>query len=495
MRGKIQNSKFKMRTLCVLAVLVAAPVVSGADQPPEVPPPKAVHLPQPAIRVLPNGLKVAVIERHSLPVLTLRLVVESGAEADPPTLPGAAQLVASVLNQGTTHRSAQEIARAVDHVGGTMETGAEWDDSFVALSVLADHTEFAFDFVADVVMRPAFAPEEIERQRQQALSALEIALNDPAYVADTVFDCLMFAGTPYGHPEDGTPEAVRRITGEDIRAFYSRHYRPSNSILAVVGDINADRAFELAAKYFSAWQADASAARGPSVPPVENHGQDAHATWRLVVIDKPDAVQTEMRVGNRGLARGSPDYLALTVANQTLGGPATNRLYRALRIEHGLTYSASSELDCYKSLGSWESKTSTRTLETVKGVRVMLDEMKHLRDHAISDYELHTAQSYLVGHLALEVESSSGLATQLLNLLVYNLPLDYWDRFPERIAALDDEQVLNSTQRYLDLDQAVIVLVGNSASFSRELKKVGEFRVIPIHNLDLGSPDLVRVGR
>lgn len=490
--------------LCGAGLFHIAMSVYAADLPPAVPPPKAIHLPLPAIRVLPNGLKVAVIERHSLPILTLRLVIESGAEADPPNLPGTAQLVASLLNQGTAQRSAQEIARTIDHVGGTIDTGADYDDSFVAFRVLTDHIELAFDLVADMVARPAFSPTEIDRQRRQALSALEVAQNDPAYVADTAFTRLLYAGTHYSHPADGTPDALRRITAEDIRGFYSRNYRPANSILAVVGDIGPDRAFALASQYFSVWHESAADATGvqparaaptsPGFPPTMPDPLEAAEARRVLVIDKPDAVQTEIRVGTRGLARTSPDYPALTVANQILGGPATNRLYRALRIEHGLTYSASSELECYKSVGDWTSKTSTRTSETMKGVHVMLEEMKSLRDHPISDYELHTAQSYLTGHLALDTESSGELATQMLILMLYNLPLDYWDRFPQRIGELGADDVLNATRHYLDVERNVIVLVGNAASFSRELKKLGDFRVIPIHDLDFGSATLVRTG-
>lgn len=475
----------------MIAVLLAAGCVARADEPPEVPPPKPSHLPQPAVRNLPNGLKVVVIERHALPILTLRLVVESGPEADPPALPGVAQLVAALVNQGTIHRSAQEIAQAIDHVGGTMDTGAEWDDSYVALSVLTDHTDFAFDLVSDLAMNAALAPDEIERQRKQALSALEIARDDPAYVADTVLECALFTGTTYGHPEDGALEAVPRITAEDIRAFYSRYYRPANSILAVVGDITADRAFELAARYFSSWH-DNPAGTPQSGAPAAAAPSGTANTQHILVIDKPDAVQTEVRVGDRGVVRGDSNYLALTVANQILGGPASNRLYQALRIEHGLTYSASSEVESYRSLGSWESKTSIRTAETVKGLRMMLDEMKRLRDHPITDFELHTAQSYLTGHLALEVESSSGLTTQMLNLLVYNLPLDYWDQFPGRVNALDQKEVLMATNHYLDLDHDIIVLVGNAAAFSNDLKKLGEFQIIPIHDLDFSSPTLER---
>ena len=475
-------------------LFLALATVSAVDFPPTVPPPRAFQMPLPAVHVLPNGMRVAVIERHGLPIITLHFVVRAGAEADPPNLPGTAQLAAGLLNQGTAQRTAQEIAQTIDHVGGTINTGADWDNSFAEISLLTDHTELAFDLLSDMVLHPAFAPLEIERQRKQTLSALAVAQNDPAYIADAVFDRLTFAGTPYGHPPDGTAEAVRRITGKDIREFYLQNYHPSNSILVIVGDIHADEADNLASKFFAGWQQDGQPSSAQRTANAISQGGDAEAliARRIVVIDKPDAVQTEIRIGNRAISRNSADYLALTVANQILGGPATNRLYKALRTDHGLTYSASSELDCYRTLGSWEGKTFTRTAETMKSVHLVLDQMKRLRDHSISGGELQTAQSYLTGHLALEVESSEGIATQMLNLMVYDLPLDYWNHFPEDLRTLQAEEVLNATRRYLDPARDVIVLVGNAAAFSGELKKLGEFRVIPIQRVELDSPDLER---
>lgn len=424
-----------------------------------------------------------VVERRSLPLVTVRLVVAAGAESDPPDFPGTAQLVSVLLTQGTINRSAQQIAAAIDDVGGTIATGAEWDHSFATLSVLADHTDLAFDLLADITVRPAFTPLEVERKRKQTLSALEVLRNDPDYLADMAFHRMVFAGTPYSHPPEGTLEALRRVTPRELRDFHARHYRPSNSILLVVGDIGADEAFSRAERLFNDWE-DRPA---PPSPP-------GTVSWvrarRVVVIDKPDAVQTEIRVGNLGIRRDSPDYYALTVANQILGGPAANRLFKALRSQYGLAYGASSDLICHRTLGSWVAKTSTRTSESIQSLELVLEQMQRLSDHAIADYELQTAQGYLVGHMALEFESSEHVAGQILELLVHNLPLDYWNRFPDKVRALETRDVLAATRRYLDPALNLIVLVGNAAGFSRELKKLGPVRVIPLRSLDFGSPNL-----
>jgi len=212
----------------------------------------------------------------------------------------------------------------------------------------------------------------------------------------------------------------------------------------------------------------------------------------VIAVDKPDAVQTEIRIGNLGVPRNSPDYLALSVANEILGGPSENRLFKALRTRQGLTYGASSDLVCRRNLGAWVAKTFTRTAETLKSAHIALEQMKSLRDHEISRQEMETAQSYLVGHLALEFETSQDVASQVLELIQNGLPLDYWNRYPERIQALTSGDVWNATQRYLDPDRNVIVLVGNVSDFKKDLKKLGPAQVIPLSEMDFGSPDLVR---
>jgi zinc protease len=396
--------------------------------------------------------------------------------------------VSALLNQGTTSRSAIQIAEAIDSAGGTIDTGADWDTSYVELSVLSDHTETAFDLIADMIRQPAFAPSEVERKRTQTLSALEVAYQDPGYLADTTFDNLTFSGTAYGHPQDGTTESVARLTADGLRAFHDRYYRPENTILAAVGDITPDQAFALAQKFFGDWPRATTREGKPDV----SHPADELTGPRIVAIEKPDAVQTEIRVGSAGISRDSKDYVALTVANQVLGGPAANRLFSALRTRRGLTYGASSELDCYQTAGSWEAKTFTRTAETVKTLKVILSEVHELHDHPITQNELQTAKSYLIGHLALQFESSDSVAAQVLDLMVYGLPLDYWNRFPAEVEALTVEDVQAAIRRTLDPDRPVIVLVGNVEDFMKDLKKLGPARAIPLSTLDFGSVNLER---
>jgi zinc protease len=469
------------RAIPILALLLMAPVgAAGRELPPTIPPPRHVTLPTPAVHTLPNGLRVLVIERRSLPVVTLRLTVKSGAAADPAGLPGLAEMVAALLNQGTARRTAQDISETIDQMGGTVDTVAEWDDSCATLTVLSDHTERAFEILADMVIHPTFPAEEVDRQRKQTLSALEVLQDDPSSIADRVFDLLVFAGTPYGHSLDGTPESLRRMAPSDLTAFHQAHYSPGNSVLSLVGDVSEEDGLKLARKFFGSWEKGQGSARPAEFPAPEERGQ-------VVVIDKPDAVQTEIRVGTRGIPRASPDYEALTVVNQVLGGAATNRLFKTLRSQQGLTYGASSELECNRFSGSWVAKTSTRTSGTGRALEMILEQMKRLRERPISDAELSTTRSYLLGHMALEFETPESLAEHTVDLMVDGLPRDTWNRFGERIEQLRAEDVFAATRGALGAGDDIIVLVGDASAFRTDLKKLGPLRIIPLGDLDFGA--------
>jgi zinc protease len=468
-----------------ILVLLAVPALAR-DFPPSVPPPKPMVIPTPAVRTLSNGLQVVVVERHTLPLITLRLVVKSGAECDPPNLPGTAALVNGLLTEGTARRTSRQIAEAIDSAGGVADNDVDWDSSYLSLSVLTDSANLAFDLVSDMTVHPAFQPAEIERQRKQILSGLQVAQDDPSYMADMAVQNSVFSGTAYGHPEDGTLESVRHITAQDLRDFHRHYYQPANCILVIVGDITTKDAMELAARYFSGWKDGSEPAPAPSGAPA------SFGERQVVAIDKTDAVQTEIRIGNRGVPRDSPDYLALSVANEILGGPSENRLFKALRTRQGLTYGASSDIVCRRHLGAWVAKTMTRTPETVKSAHIALEQMQTLQEHGINRQELDTAQSYLVGHLALEFETSENVAGKLLELIQNGLPLDYWNRYPDAIQALTTDEVGAAAKRYLDADHDVVVLVGNISEFKKDLKKLGNVRIIPLSDVDFGSPDLVR---
>jgi zinc protease len=301
--------------LCT-SVLLAAPIAAQVQWPTERPPrpltARGVDFPSYQMRTLPNGLQVVVVSHHEQPSVSLRLLVKAGAAHDPKDKPGVASMTAGLLDQGTTTRKSQEISSAIESVGGGIGVGAGNDLTFVNSISLKNDLSLALELVSDIVRNPTFAQEELDRIRPQLLSSMQVSYDDPDYIADVVMDRLVYGFHPYGRPSSGTPQSAAAITRDDLVAFHKAHYVPSNAILAVVGDITAEDAFARVEKAFGAW--------APAAPSVVSFPEPPDPTRRVVVVDKPGAVQTEIRVGHIGVPRNHPDYMALNLAIRILGG-------------------------------------------------------------------------------------------------------------------------------------------------------------------------------
>lgn len=476
--------------LLTVVSLASAQTRDWPSEPPPRPlPAREVKFPPYEVRTLANGLQVLVVLHHEQPAVSVRMLVRAGAAYDPPRKGGVATLTAALLDQGTTTKSAQQIADTIDYIGGGMGTGAGSDLSFINVVVMKDSFGLAMDLLADVARNPAFAQDEIDRQRQQALSALQVSQNDPDYVASMVFDRLVYGFHPYGLPNSGTAESLGSLTRDDLQAFHRRYFVPNNVILAIVGDVTGDEAFAAADRVFANWtRGDVSAPKLPEPPP---------PTRRIVIVDKPDAVQTEMRVGHLGIPRKHQDYMAVDLAFKILGGEGSNRLHRVLRSERGLTYGASADIQTLKQGGDFVAETDTRTDTTGEALRLMVEEFSRLQRERVHERELADAQAYLAGNFPLTIETPDAIATQVLNAVFYELPLDEIATFRERVQAVTPDDVQRVARAYVKPDRLSIVLVGNASGFMSQLKGLGfsDYEVIPIDQLDLTSVTLKREGR
>lgn len=478
--------------LVAAAVLIAAPVRAQeppawpSERPPQPLPARDVKFPPYQVRTLPNGLQVIAVSHHEQPAVSLRLIVRAGGAQDPDNRPGLATLAATLLDQGTTTKSAEQVAQAIDSIGGAMGVGAGLDLSSVFAAVMKDSLNVGLDLVADVARNPAFAPDEIERQRQQMISAMKVSYEDPDFIAGTVFDRLVYGFHPYGKPDAGTPESLGAITRADLQAFHKQWFVPNNAILAIVGDVTAAEAFAGATRAFGNWaRADVPAAAPSAVPPPAR---------RVVVIDRPGAVQTEIRVGHVGVPRKHPDFLALDVALKILGGEGGNRLYRVLRSDRGLTYGAEANLHALKDAGDIVASTDTRSDTTSEALRLIVDEFARIRRERVNPRELADAQAYLTGSFPLTIETPGAIALQVLNAVVYGLDLEELENYRERVNRITPDDIQRVAQQYLHPDRLSIVLVGDASIFAKQLPAVGFERVeqIPLTQLDLTAPDLRR---
>ncbi len=489
----------KSTTRAAAALSLALPLafqvtVHGASQEvmnkkptyPPVQPAKDFHFPAFEQKTLANGLQVVVIEHHEIPAVTVEMLFRAGKAFTPATKAGLPTATAQLLHEGTTSRSSQQIAQAIDSVGGSLSTYSSWDSAAALLQVTSDQLGPGLDLLADVVQRPNFPAEELERWRHQALNNLQVQQEDASYLADAAFERALFTDHPYGLPEEGTPESVQGLTRDDLVSFHREHYVPNEAIIAVVGDVQAADAFARVERAFGAWT------RGSEheIPKVEPERREKH---RIVVIDMPDAVQSEIRVGQIGIPFADPDFFAADVYNSILGGGSSSRLYQEVRNKRGLSYSAGSGFLKAIQSGPFDASASTKTESTTEALTVMLDTMETLEKAPVPPAELEARKTYLSGVFPLQIETPRGIADKVLEALKYGLGREFIESYRGRIDAVTAEQVRSFAERRMHPESSLIVVVGNAGVFLPELqKKLGPAEVIPYQELDLLRTDLRR---
>jgi zinc protease len=478
----------------VAFVLARALAGAPAQEWPRESPPRPltshpVDFPPYELRTLKNGLQVLVVPHHEQPSVSFRLVIRAGAMQEPAEKPGVASLVATLLNQGTASRSSAEIASLIDSAGGIIGVGSGNELSNVYGAVIKDRTDLAMGLAADLVEHPAFAAGEIDRQRRQALSSLQVSYDDPDYIASLVFDRLVFGFHPYGRPNEGTPESIPRITRDDLVAFHRAWYVPNNALLAIVGDLSVEEAFAAAERAFGGWARGQVPATTPVDPPAP--------TRRVVVVDRPGSAQTEIRVGSLAVMRTDTDFLTFDIATRILGGEGANRLFGVLRTDRGLTYGASAELHAYKNAGELVADTNTRSEATGETLRLMVDEFARLAREPVHPAELRGAQDFVAGNFPLTIETPAAIAQQVLAELFYGLDLHEIETYRDRVNQITVAEIQRVARKFIRPDQLSIVLVGDASKFADQLKALGfgDFERIPLSDLDLNSPGLRRGGR
>jgi len=466
---------------------VVPPGVKLAPQIPGPGAPTPYHFPSAATKTLPNGLKVFVVSDRREPAVAARLIIFSaGGIDDPAGSPGVSQMTANLLTQGTKRRSAQDIADAIDFVGGQLTAQAGKDATTITLNVVKKDLNLGLDLMSDVVLHPAFKPEELDRRREQVLSSLTVQYSNPDYLASLTFNHVVYSGSPYGWPIEGTPDTVKKLKSEDLAKFHDAHYAPNQGFLAFAGDIAPEEAFALAEKYFGDWAKIDLPAATPAVPaPIS--GQ------HIWLIDKPDAVQTQIRVGKLGVRRADPELIPLQVTNRIFGGGYNSRLNTEVRVKKGLTYGAFSSFTPRRFAGSFTAGTFTRTAATVEASKLVVDLMAKIATGDITPKELDFARDYLAGVYPIETETAEQVADRVLTAAAFELPADYNSTYPERVRSVSASDAKAIAQRYFTTKDLDIVLVGNVSQFRDELKKEfpgAQFTEIAADQLDATRPDL-----
>jgi zinc protease len=441
-----------------------------------------VSFPKPAEKTLLNGLRVIVIERSGAPLIAAQLIIKNGGEVDPPELAGLSNITADLLTKGTEKRSATQIAEAIEALGGSLDSSARWDASRVGVNVMSSKIAPATEILADVVRRPTFKEDEIERLRQQTLDDLIVELGEPGSIARYVAARIVFGDAPYGKPLGGTSETIARITRNDIVKFHSRYYRPDNAILVLGGNIKAKDAFKLAQQYFGDWKKPSEPLPAMSTPkPMAAVGP------RVIVIDKPDAGQAAVAVVRTGITRRDPDYFIGIVTNSVLSG-YSGRLNQEIRIKRGLSYGAGSSLDARRDTGPFTASAQTKNQSAAQVAELLMKEVRRLSTEPVPDIEMIPRKAVVIGNFARNLETASGLVAQVGSLALYGISFDEINRYISAVQAISGSDVQRFSGKRLDPKTASIVIVGNAKEFLPELRKqYPQLEVIPVAELDLNT--------
>ena len=431
-----------------------------------------VKLPRAEEATLSNGLRVVLLPSDKVPTFNMQLVVLSGGLSDKPDHRGIASFTATLLREGTTKRSSKDIAEQVDALGATLTTnsGLSSMTSVVSTSGLVETLDQTLELFADVIRNPTFPQSEVDKYRTRALAQIQFQRSIPQFLAQEQFNKAIY-GTSHPASLIAPPaESLKKLATKDLADFHSTYYRPNNAILAIVGDVTLKGIMPKLEKAFGDWQkADVPQATIPAVP--------AQADARIYLIDRPGSVQTVLQLGTLGIERTSPDYFALLMANRVLGGGPTGRLFLNLREDKGYTYGAYSNFGGSRFRGTWVASSEVRTDVTQGAMKEFMYELTRLRNDKVDAEELENAKRGIIGSFALSLEQPGSLLQNIITQKLYNLPADYWDTYPQRVAAITADDVQRAAQKYLDMNHLQIVAVGDASKAREILSQYGKVEV------------------
>ena len=463
------------------AVLLASPLAAqelDRSVPPAPGPTPEVAMPDVQVRTLPNGLTLWVVETSELPTINAVLTFSAGSAQDG-NLPGLAGMTAELLDDGAGNRDALEFARAVDLLGIGLGAFASEERISVSLSTLTRTADSAFALMGDLVMRPTFAAEEIERERKSRIQSLRQQQDQASTVATLTFNELVYGSDhPYGRPSAGTIDAVGRISRDDIQGFYSTWIRPNNAVLVMVGDITPAAAQALAQRTFGKWEKGTIPASAKAVP----SRPEARSATGVFLVDKPGAAQSEIRIGHAGVPRTSKDYYPLQVMNALLGGQFTSRINLNLREDKGYTYGARSGFSFDRGPGPFVASAGVFTAKTDSSLIEFMKELRDIRtSRPATEAEVNFAKGSLVQSYPRMIETNSGVASRLAELAFFGLPPSELARYPEQIEAVTIADVTRVAKEYLHPDNAVIVVVGDLSTIRGGIDalRLGPVTVVP----------------
>jgi zinc protease len=464
----MRSSKFLKITLILGAFVTQAPVaVMSQVSMPAPGKPRTVSVPAVKEVKLRNGLTVAVVERRSMPLITVQLLVKNGSSTEGKEKAGLANLTASMLTKGTKTRSATQIAEEMEFLGGSIFSFAGWQNSSAGMSVTSDKFESAMTIFADVARNPIFPREELDLEKAQAVDGLTANLSQPGFLANYVASTYSYGE----HPVGGSLASINSISKADISAFYAKSYRPQDSILIFVGDISADRASAAAEKHFGNWtSSDASSRAGASATrPVAADGKSL--IQRFLVVDMPNSGQASVNFVKpvSGLGRQGKQYYAASLLNSLLGGGYSSRLNQEIRIKRGLSYGAGSSFAWRPSNANFGARAQTKDESAAEVAELIVAEIKRLGESVATDAELSPRKSVLTGGFGRNLETNEGIAGALADLYSFGIPTSELNAYMNNVNSVQNADI--KTFAAANLAAGDMIIVGDYAKFKDDLAK------------------------
>ncbi len=439
--------------------------------------PRPLKLPEHLETTLANGLGLVVVEDKRLPLISFRLAFRSGDANDPADRPGLSDMMSSLLTEGTAKRTSRQIAEEVERFGTTLAVGSSSDFTTVAASSLSVYSDEILDLMADVTLNPSFPQNEVDLTRENTKQMLIQQRAQPTFLASERLSQVIFGGHPYSRLAP-TPEMLDSMTRDDLVKYRDATYIPNNAVFMVVGDVDREAMLARIEQLFGDWQP--GALPDLNLPPLPR--RNARSVY---VVDRPGSAQSNIVIANEGITRTSPDYFPMLLMHTILGANASSRLFMNLREEKGYTYGAYSNLDARRLAGTFRATAEVRTPVTGASLHEFFYELERIRDEAVSEEELKNAKSYLAGVFPIRIETQDGLVDQLVSIRMYDLPDDYLETYREQINAVTAEDIQRVAQAHVTPDSAAIVIVGDAAEISEQVKPYAE--TIELYDTD-GKP-------
>ncbi len=446
-------------------------------RPPTLGPAPVLRLPSVQKLTLASGLRVWVLEQHEVPLVQANLVVLSGASSDVPGQFGAASLTAAMLDEGAAGKAALALADTVEFLGAQLSTSAGFDASVVRMSAPAAKLREALDVLADVAFAPDFPADELERLRTERLTGLLQARDDAGALASIAYPRLLFGPEHrYGTSANGTESSLKALGVSELRTYHRSHYRPDNAVLIIVGDVTAASVKPLLDPRFGTWKAE-----GPPAPPFPVRASPQPGKRQIYLVDKPGAAQSQIRIGLVGVARSTPDYIALDVLNTILGGAFTSRLNQNLREKNGYTYGATSRFDMRRAAGPFVTGAGVQTDKTAEALKEFFNELNGILA-PVPAAELDKSKNYAALSFGGEFETTGQLAAKLEEIAVYGLADDVFTKYVGAVQAVTAADLTRVARQYLLVDRMAVVIVGDRAKIEAGIRatNLGPVTIVPV---------------